>query len=106
MTITDLVRESHDRAKRKGFYDPVPSIEQRLCLIHSEVSEALEAYRDGELTTKITDEGKPCGFPSELADIVIRVCDLAGHLGIDLEREIRAKSDFNETRPAKHGRRF
>jgi NTP pyrophosphatase (non-canonical NTP hydrolase) len=106
MTITDLVRESHDRAKRKGFYDPVPSIEQRLCLIHSEVSEALEAYRDGELETTFSESGKPNGFPSELADIVIRVCDLAGHLGIDLEGEIRAKSDFNETRPAKHGRRF
>jgi NTP pyrophosphatase (non-canonical NTP hydrolase) len=106
MTITDLVAESHDRAKRKGFYDPVPSIEQRLCLIHSEVSEALEAYRDGELVTTIADSGKPSGFPSELADIVIRVCDLAGHLGIDLESEIRAKGAFNETRPAKHGRRF
>jgi len=110
MNINDLVAESHERAVRKGFYDPPPSIEQRLCLIHSEVSEALEAFRDGDMeTSAISAPGatpKPCGFPSELADIVIRVCDLAGHLNIDLAAEIRAKSDYNESRPHKHGRRF
>jgi NTP pyrophosphatase (non-canonical NTP hydrolase) len=106
MNINDLCKESHDRAVRKGFYDPVPSVEQRLCLIHSEVSEALEAYRAGELETKLSDKGKPEGFPSELADVVIRICDFAGHLGIDLAHEIRIKSDYNETRPHKHGKRF
>lgn len=106
MNINDLVQESHDRAKRKGFYDPPPSIEQRLCLIHSEVSEALEAFRDGQLETSLQENGKPTGFASEIADVVIRCCDLAGHLKIDLEHEIRIKSDFNEKRPAKHGRNF
>jgi NTP pyrophosphatase (non-canonical NTP hydrolase) len=43
---------------------------------------------------------------SELADVVIRVCDFAGHLGCDLAKEIREKSDYNETRPHKHGKRF
>lgn len=104
LTISALVRESFERAQRKGFYDPPPSVESRLCLIHSEVSEALEAYRDDAMATTLGEKGKPEGLPSELADIVIRVCDFAGHLGIDLEREIRLKSDFNETRPPKHGR--
>ena len=104
MRINELVKESYDRAQRKGHYDPEPTIEGRLCLIHSEVSEALEAYRDDEMTTTLTESGKPEGLPSELADIIIRVCDFAGHLGIDLEREIRLKSDYNETRPQKHGR--
>lgn len=106
MRIRDLVEESHDRAKRKGFYDPPPSVESRLCLIHSEVSEALEAFRDGQVKTTYSERGKPEGLPSELADIIIRVCDFAGAIGIDLEQEIRAKSDYNETRPVKHGRLF
>lgn len=106
MTIKDLVKDAHERAKAKGFYDPPPSIEQRLCLIHSEVSEALESYRDNDMFTRILENGKPVGFASELADVVIRVADLCGHLGIDLEDEIRMKSNFNETRPRKHGRGF
>ncbi len=104
MKINDLVIESHDRARRKGFYVIEPTIAERLCLIHSEVSEALEAYRDNLLRTRINDKGKPEGLPSELADIVIRVADMAGSMGIDLEHEIRIKSDYNETRPYKHGR--
>ena len=104
MRIRDLCIESYERAKAKGFYDPIPSTDSRLLLIHSEVSEALEATRDDEMVTRLTETGKPIGLPSELADIVIRVCDFAQHLGIDLEHEIRLKSDYNETRPRKHGR--
>jgi NTP pyrophosphatase (non-canonical NTP hydrolase) len=106
MNITDLVTESHDRAVRKGFYDPPPSIEQRLCLIHSEVSEALEAYRERGLESWKREDGKPEGLASELADVVIRIADFAGHLKIDLDAEIRQKSDFNESRPERHGKRF
>jgi NTP pyrophosphatase (non-canonical NTP hydrolase) len=106
MNINDLCKESHDRARRKGFYDPEPSVESRLCLIHSEVSEALEAYREGRILTEKNEKGKPEGMASELADVVIRICDFAGHLGIDLAHEIRIKSDYNETRPHKHGKRF
>lgn len=104
MNIKELCTESHARAVSKGFYDPPPSVESRLCLIHSEVSEALEAYRDDDMTTTISPGGKPQGLPSELADIIIRVCDFAEYLGVDLEKEIRLKSDYNETRTLKHGR--
>ena len=106
LLIDALVKESHDRAKRKGFYDPEPTVPEQLCLIHSEVSEALEAWRDDGMHTVVfaSSGSKPVGLPSELADIVIRVCDMAGFLGIDLAAEIRRKSDYNETRPVRHGR--
>ncbi len=47
--------------------------------------------------------GKPCGFPSEMADVVIRVLDLCGAAGIDLEGAILEKMAFNDTRPYRHG---
>ena len=57
MTIAAMVWESHDRAQRKGFTDsPIP---ERLALIHSEVSEALEDYREGKMVTTLREDGKP-----------------------------------------------
>jgi NTP pyrophosphatase (non-canonical NTP hydrolase) len=46
---------------------------------------------------------KPCGFPSELADIIIRVGDLAYRYGIDLEKAIEEKMKYNATRTFMHG---
>lgn len=105
MTIIELIQESHDRAKRKGFYEQEPSIDRSLCRLHSEVTEAWEALRDGNMLTTIREDGKPEGFASELADVAIVLFDLCGYLNIDLAREIRLKSDFNERREPRHGRR-
>lgn len=104
------------------------SVAESLALIHSEVSEALEADRNNETALKLeykivggvydqkyTSEcsisedgiiGKPVGLPSELADIMIRVGDLAGQLNIDLEAVIELKMNYNKTRPIKHGKAY
>ncbi len=103
--LASLGAEAHANARAKGFYDPPPSIVERLCLIHSEVSEALEAHRDGHDAFLIVD-GKPEGVPSELADIVIRVVDMATYLDVDLDKAVRLKMNYNATRPHKHGRKL
>lgn len=64
-----------------------------LALIHSEVSEALEAVRKGDREN----------FAEELADVLIRVLDCAGGLGIDLDAEVRAKLEKNRLRGYRHG---
>jgi NTP pyrophosphatase (non-canonical NTP hydrolase) len=47
---------------------------------------------------------KPDGIPSELADILIRVLDICGAWGIDIDTVIRTKVLYNATRPGLHGR--
>lgn len=71
-------------------------VAQKLCLIHSEVSEAMEGHRKGLMDDKLPHR-QMCEV--ELADAVIRICDLAGALGYDLGGAIAEKLAFNAVRP-------
>jgi NTP pyrophosphatase (non-canonical NTP hydrolase) len=42
----------------------------------------------------------------ELADAIIRICDIAGIYEIDLDWHVKAKMAYNETRPYKHGKKY
>ncbi|MDF1699582.1 MAG: hypothetical protein P1V36_00285 [Planctomycetota bacterium] len=115
--LANLVGEAHSTAFDKGWWDAqtLPSqsetdydlvlktVPEKLALIHSEVSEALEAYREGENHTYLDARGKPEGLPAELADVVIRVADLCGALGIDLGEAVMRKMAYNKTRSHRHG---
>ena len=105
LTIKHIIKESHETAKDKGWWDKEPNIGEKLALIHSEVSEALEAYRDhGEKEMyRRKSDGKPEGFIFELADTVIRIADLCGKLDLELDKAIDLKMKFNKTRPYRHG---
>jgi NTP pyrophosphatase (non-canonical NTP hydrolase) len=64
-----------------------------LALIHSEVSEALEGFRHNDREN----------FNEELADVLIRVLDLATGLGIDIDHEVAQKMEKNRCRQHRHG---
>lgn len=106
MDINQLARDSHENSKAHGFWEGEEnrSIPVKLCLIHSEISEALESYRAGEALLWLTDKGKPEGIAAELADAVIRIGDLCEFLNIDLANAISMKAAYNKTRPFKHGK--
>lgn len=107
--IDVYIKGCHENSFNHGFWDGTANqnIPSKLMLIVSEAAEALEDYREGKMELDfdltIGKGNKPIGFPSEIADIVIRVFDLCGYLGIDLEKAIQAKMVYNQSRPYMHG---
>lgn len=93
MTIRELQSEIHIVAANHGWWETKREIPELLCLIHSEVSEALEAYRNGD----------DANMAEELADVAIRLMDLCEAYEIDLESEIYNKHKINKKRPYRHG---
>ena len=111
--IGELCDDAFETAKSKGWHDvPMrgddghPLVERviaQLALVVTEVAEAIEDARHGKWDLTIGAGGKPEGFPSELADTIIRIFNLCGSLDIPLEQAIRTKMLFNATRPHRHG---
>ena len=71
-------------------------VAEKLVLIHSEVSEAMEGHRKGLMDDKLSH--RPA-IEVELADAIIRIGDLAGALGLDLGGAIAEKMAYNAHRP-------
>ena len=104
MNINDLIHISFTTAVKKGWHDEKRSIPELLCLIHSEISEALEEHRAGHHPNDIYyKDNKPEGIPIELADAVIRIADICGLYDIDLEKAINTKIEYNKNRSYRHG---
>lgn len=111
-TLNGVKDLAHKNSKDKGWWDDVEPgddsvIPEKLMLIVTEVSEAMEDYRNGNMEQQMElqhdGNGKPVGFPSELADVIIRVADLCGHLNIDITKAIEDKMEYNKTRSYRHG---
>jgi len=123
MTIKQLQKICHKIAKGKGFWDEEnPNIAEKLMLIVSELGEACEALREGKFQNlpymDTLEKGAKLGkskedriwekdtFEDELADTIIRICDLAEYMGIDLEWHLKKKIAYNKKRSYKHNKKF
>jgi len=106
-----LKKQASDTATEKGFWDGLDVDErfaEAIALIHSELSEALEAHRNERY-------GGGDGFQDdtvsvELADTVIRILDLADKLdekhGSCFEADLGTKMIKNKSREYKHGKQY
>lgn len=109
MNLDRLSIKLHETAVEKGFWDALGVLPEedkfiffakQIAMIHSEATEVLEALRKSKGQDQVVEE---------LADIIIRVCDLYeglrlnGEVMYSLEKTIRRKAKFNNTRPRLHG---
>lgn len=132
-TLEDWQREVYENNVAHGWFDEGRSFAMDVALLHSEVSEMLEAdrqwgsldmthlspvehtsactrvvrFRKGEPEQSCPCGGlrKPEGVGSEMADVLIRLLDTAQRTGIDLRAEYEQKMAYNRTRPIKHGKK-
>lgn len=77
-------------------FDPVAKGPEKIALMHSELSEALEGLRKGLMDDKLPHRANA---EVELADAVIRILDWAGAMGYDIAGAIEDKLAFNANRP-------
>lgn len=94
----------HHNAVKKGFWPSPEHDGLHIASIHAEISEALEAIRNGyPESTKITGYGN---LTEELADAVLRIMSFCGEKGLPLAEAIEAKHKYNTGRPELHGKLF
>lgn len=94
--INLLVKLCSGLSKDSGWHDKPVEFGTRIALIHSEASEALEGHRKNLMDDHLPN--RPMA-EVELADVIIRVCDLAGIEGYDLGGAIIEKLKYNQQRP-------
>ena len=102
MNINDWAKEIHQNAVDHGWWDDEPEFPTIVALCHSELSEALEAYRD-RMPNVAAALGRPEGIAVEMADCLIRILDWFGGSGVEVETVLRAKHNYNLTREYRHG---
>lgn len=122
--LNELAKEIHANAVAHGWWDEERSFGDIVALCHSELSEALEEYRNERpLAYVYQDRGddssdpvemvtnpdvwqlkrKPEGIAVEMIDCIIRILDWCDKEGVDVDKLLYAKHEYNRTRPYRHG---
>ena len=123
--LRKLAESIHDGNVEKGFWDDERQIGTLLMLIVSELAEAMEVHRKtgavatplysvvGALSSLEDEEFKRAfeanfkdTFWDEIADAIIRLLDLCGKYGVDIDRHVSYKLRYNSMRPHKHGKNY
>lgn len=98
--VNELVEKAHGDASEAGWWDDTDltdrhTVPAKLCLIHSEISEAMEGDRKNLMDDHLPERKM---VAVELADAMIRIADLAGAMGLDLGGAVADKMKYNKSR--------
>jgi NTP pyrophosphatase (non-canonical NTP hydrolase) len=103
-TFNGFAEHVHANAVHKGFWEEERNFGEMIALMHSELSEALEAERDGNPASQKIPHFSH--IEEEFADTIIRILDTCRRRGYNISGAILAKFEYNAKRPHKHGRKF
>lgn len=99
--VNAMCKTVYENASAHGWWDQDRNRGEMIALMHSELSEALEAIRTGN--PPCPKDPSMSTLEEEMADVVIRVMDFCYAEKIDLGRAIQRKHAVNMKRPYKHG---
>lgn len=126
--LNGLAQTIFNANREKGFWDKERNIGELLMLVTSELGEAMEAHRKDRFADRPRFNGSKVAysevaakdfahkkafeshikdtFEDEIADAMIRLFDMCGGLGIDIEYHIEQKLAYNKTRERLHGKSY
>lgn len=96
-----LARRAREIAISKGWEDEPRTFGDKIALMHTELSEAMEGYRKGNPPSEHIPEFT--AIEEEMADEIIRVLHYSAEEGLRIGPAILAKLEYNSTRPPRHG---
>jgi len=96
-----IQKDCFETAKEKGWHDKPIEDGTLIALMHSDLSEALEALRKGnDADDKIPEFNR---VEAELAGVIIRIMDMAEKRNLRIAEALIVKKEMNKTRKYKHG---
>jgi len=119
MTLNELRDKAFAYAERQGFHKEPVNFAERIMLVVTELSEAVQADRGDLWASKTFPDKITCedcermyalpvagSVEEEIADALIRMFSIAGIYNIDLDYHVNVKMAYNETRPCGHGKKY